>query len=60
MPPGAAQLANANDAARTFLPALIEVLIERFSASSRKSMLDESYPFFNYEFLIYRMLREYR
>ena len=26
VPPGAAQLANANDAARTFAPALIEVL----------------------------------
>ena len=42
MPPGAAQLANANDAARTFPPVLIEVFIERFPASSPKSMLDET------------------
>jgi hypothetical protein len=47
VPPGAAQLANAKDAARTFAPALIEVFIQRLSASLRKSMLDESRPFFN-------------
>jgi len=45
VPPGAAQLANANDAARTFPPVLIEVFIEHFSVSSPKSMLDEI-PFF--------------
>jgi hypothetical protein len=47
VPPGAAQLANANDAARTFPPALIEVFIEHFSASSAKLMLEEIHSILN-------------
>jgi hypothetical protein len=51
VPPGAAQLANANDAARTFPPALIEVFIEpsrHFSAmDDRRKLL-----VFNRQFLI--------
>jgi hypothetical protein len=47
VPPGAAQLANANDAARTFPPALIEVFIERFPASLRKPMVKEIHSILN-------------
>jgi hypothetical protein len=47
VPPGAAQLANANDAARTFPPALIEVFIERFPANLQKRMVNEIHFIFN-------------
>jgi hypothetical protein len=52
VPPGAAQLARANDAARTFPPALIEVFIEPFPPISQAWMIDESCWFFNRQFLI--------
>jgi hypothetical protein len=47
VPPGAAQLANAKDAARTFPPALNEVFIEHFPTGFQARIIDESRPFFN-------------